>query len=1149
MAQAYPAELVVHLLPCVHVSGLEAGASATTFASLEHPAHAHPALCEALRQALLAQARPKLWRPRGGDTPLLRAVMVDYAHAIPPARTRAGARVADAEEHAALARLPPRSPLSPLFPGGPLYPDGMVSPLWVRKHTVYVPAVHVAFFCLPESAPTSLARDAALIDAIAGVRAALAPRGIKVVVALLVDARARAGMEARLQHIRRSAGLEARHALHALDVTNKAGMLPFLHQVLGTVQQHAVEYYKERARHVRRNRARYPPPPSIVQPIASAAAHARLPSAGQPWLSAAGWQVRTSYKLGVFAELRDDLPEALHMYLDAYDVLVTQCLADPAALPPRTKRWAEAKVLADTLSFRVIKWHLYAAAYADARAQFARHLARMQALSTSWDMGPSTPEYWTWLAKQYQLLATLAHETQWAPDRAFLDEGVLRYHAALCLQRRLELLGDAGAAEADRHALAAAWGAAYDAAHPPQGRWAHLVATRVALTYAAPAPAQALAYLERCLRWYRRQTWDDLRVLVALYALPCAIAARDRTATLHLALELAAPVPRAWAARRDDAWRQVPEDAAWWQDDDAAPGVAAGAAAETASGDVAGAAAPATADTTADTAATTTADAADTTAATTADAANTAAATTSHAANAPSPRPAHILEPGAARGLIWVDAVFARGDAEAPASMAFQVRLSTAGARLPPWPLRSVRLCVSGHTAPLVHVACTATNATAHVDLGEVTAPTHHADGAWDWHAPSPWLWHGRLACATPGTVAWTHAVLTLRTPLGDVDLTQDVGRAAPPVWWMEPSRVALPLPPRPDTRALAVHAAPFHVDAPRDMYAGETSRLALERTRPSSALRVDLAADAVQAGAALVVDGAPHAQYTLRASATPPPLWLRAPQANGTLVVRVQELADDAPELSADAAPLSAPRHVSVRVQPLVALAADVAWTSASQGWLTTDVRFVGADAVDVHGVHVAVPPGAGVAADATLGAPAPDDVLRCVGDDAWLGKTPLRGALADPGAAPAAAALVVRWRRAAAAADVPLSETRLRLPSLAPPSAPRVRVSVSGPPVLALGDEARLDVTVHNTDPQHVADVVVEIEARDTTLAHGQRRTALPMMLPNETRYVSLHVRPQRLGESRWPVVRAFETRGAEQIALPLDGPHHTLQVVASM
>ena len=41
--------------------------------------------------------------------------------------------------------LPTHSPLSPLTPSSPLYPDGLIAPIWIRKHTSLVPSVFVLF--------------------------------------------------------------------------------------------------------------------------------------------------------------------------------------------------------------------------------------------------------------------------------------------------------------------------------------------------------------------------------------------------------------------------------------------------------------------------------------------------------------------------------------------------------------------------------------------------------------------------------------------------------------------------------------------------------------------------------------------------------------------------------------------------------------------------------------------------------------------------------------------------------------------------------------------------------------------------------------------------------------------------------------------
>lgn len=80
----------------------------------------------------------------------------------------------------------------------------------------------------------------------------------------------------------------------------------------------------------------------------------------------------------------------------------------PKLLPPRTKRWAEAKVLADSLAIKICKHHLYQGDTSRALAFFRRHLRRFEELSKSWGIGEETFEFWSWVARQYGSLVYLS---------------------------------------------------------------------------------------------------------------------------------------------------------------------------------------------------------------------------------------------------------------------------------------------------------------------------------------------------------------------------------------------------------------------------------------------------------------------------------------------------------------------------------------------------------------------------------------------------------------------------------------------------------------------------------------------------------------------------------------------------------------------
>lgn len=101
------------------------------------------------------------------------------------------------------------SPLSPLTPSSPLYPDGLIAPIWIRKHTTLVPSVFVLFTRLyehPQHIPVSplepadpdrarereqeeRRRDAELAADIAQRKKATNERGMKLTVVLIASRR------------------------------------------------------------------------------------------------------------------------------------------------------------------------------------------------------------------------------------------------------------------------------------------------------------------------------------------------------------------------------------------------------------------------------------------------------------------------------------------------------------------------------------------------------------------------------------------------------------------------------------------------------------------------------------------------------------------------------------------------------------------------------------------------------------------------------------------------------------------------------------------------------------------------------------------------------------------------------------------------
>lgn len=150
---SYPPELLAQLAPVMFVAGLDAPPNPPD------PAQGAPSklqdpfavLKHRLREALVSQRKVAIWQPE--KMKIFQAVLVDAVRAYPVLP------IMCLSVHTQDARFPPRklpptedqqfhplhSPLSPLTPSSPLYPDGLIAPIWIRKHTTLVPSVFVVF--------------------------------------------------------------------------------------------------------------------------------------------------------------------------------------------------------------------------------------------------------------------------------------------------------------------------------------------------------------------------------------------------------------------------------------------------------------------------------------------------------------------------------------------------------------------------------------------------------------------------------------------------------------------------------------------------------------------------------------------------------------------------------------------------------------------------------------------------------------------------------------------------------------------------------------------------------------------------------------------------------------------------------------------
>lgn len=250
-------------------------------------------------------------------------------------------------------------------------------------------------------------RDNELSSEVAARKKTTNERGIKLTVVLLATRRMLddPSLDSRLTFIRRQSGLDSRAALFVLSPVSTSELNEFARSLQDALYETAVEYYTSHSKRVRRKRNRhsqsvssYNPPPVVSMGVAST----------RP-LRPEGWTVRYEYKMACFAEFRGEDEVALKHYQDAYATLMIM-FGSTAILPPRTKRWAEAKVLADAINVKITKLYLYNHEHSLALSHHNSHMRRFADFSRGWGIGEETFEYWSWMARQHRVLAELLEQ-------------------------------------------------------------------------------------------------------------------------------------------------------------------------------------------------------------------------------------------------------------------------------------------------------------------------------------------------------------------------------------------------------------------------------------------------------------------------------------------------------------------------------------------------------------------------------------------------------------------------------------------------------------------------------------------------------------------------------------------------------------------
>lgn len=191
-------------------------------------------------------------------------------------------------------------------------------------------------------------------------------------------------------------------------------MQNFVKSLQNELLESSIDYYREHGRRLRRKRAR--PAGSNNSVSINSSTQLERNGTGSPHatLNNAALNVRYEFKAATFAQFRAEVEVALKHYEDCYNALL-DLFVNPASgsnqhpfILARTKRWAEARVLADCIVVKICKMYMYSGNAEYAVSTYHEHVRRLSRISAAkWSMGDTTFEYWSWESKQHRTFGDL----------------------------------------------------------------------------------------------------------------------------------------------------------------------------------------------------------------------------------------------------------------------------------------------------------------------------------------------------------------------------------------------------------------------------------------------------------------------------------------------------------------------------------------------------------------------------------------------------------------------------------------------------------------------------------------------------------------------------------------------------------------------
>ena len=275
-----------------------------------------------------------------------------------------------------------------------------MTPLWNQKHQKIVPSTFLSFFSFSSDATTDTVRDNELETEIIAIKASLDQSRYRTRLAVVLVGDESTGsafnasdLEQRIENIRKSARLDSNNAFFLPIDVPRTGLAGFTESVLSSLRPQCTEYYRDLTRHARRKRDK--------------GTSMRNPSQSLPKL---GWIYRYEYKLGIFAELRNEMDVAERHHAAAWDALCDS-QGPFESLSSWSPRWDEARMLSDAASIRLIRCQLSIGLPNSAVKTWRNHLRKMHDLVSRKGKGLLSYGWQAWYSRWARVMATLVTDS------------------------------------------------------------------------------------------------------------------------------------------------------------------------------------------------------------------------------------------------------------------------------------------------------------------------------------------------------------------------------------------------------------------------------------------------------------------------------------------------------------------------------------------------------------------------------------------------------------------------------------------------------------------------------------------------------------------------------------------------------------------